>query len=94
MLAASACASVHFNLAHTDGLLVLAVGAGRVGVDVEARQARGTQSLSRRFFSHEERAVLAGPARDAAFYRLWTLKEAGVKASGKGVPLCCCQCYF
>ncbi|WP_339434663.1 4'-phosphopantetheinyl transferase family protein [Pseudomonas orientalis] len=88
VLAAPKCASVHFNLAHTSGLLVLAVCAGPVGVDVEAHQVRDTHSLSRRFFSHEEQAVLAklaGPAHDSAFYRLWTLKEAGVKASGRGI---------
>lgn len=88
MLAAPVRAAVHFNLAHTDGLLVLGVCAGPVGVDVESHQARDTQSLSRRFFSHEEQAALAklaGPAREEAFYRLWTLKEAGAKACGRGI---------
>ncbi|WP_458131957.1 AMP-binding protein [Pseudomonas sp. R3-41] len=45
-------------------------------------------ALSRLFFSHEEQAVLAklaGPAREEAFYRLWTLKEAGAKACGQGI---------
>lgn len=80
--------SLHFNLSHTRGLLVLAVAGSPVGVDVEAHQPRDIQALSQRFFSADEQQALsriAHPWRLACFYRLWTLKEAWVKASGIGI---------
>jgi phosphopantetheinyl transferase len=44
--------------------------------------------VARRFFSPEDNAwlkSLPGAARRAAFYRLWTLKEAILKADGRGL---------
>jgi 4'-phosphopantetheinyl transferase len=80
----------HFNVTHTEGVVVLAVSEGAaVGVDVE-RVDRHTnfEGLARRFFAAEEAAAIeaADESRRAAlFYRIWTLKEAYVKAIGKGL---------
>jgi phosphopantetheinyl transferase len=80
-----------FNLSHSGDWLVLAwhedAGAGELGVDLEHRQgrARDVLRLARRYFSPEEvRALehLEGESRELLFYRLWTLKEAWVKAHG------------
>jgi len=80
---------LHFNLAHTDGLVVLAAGrVDRVGVDVEILGRTVRPELARRYFSATEAAALdALPAGERAlrFLRLWTLKEAYLKATGQGV---------
>lgn len=83
-------AGLHFNLAHSGGLAVLAVTrAGEVGVDVERiRPMPDALDLAARFFSPRELAALRAvpPAgRDAAFFRLWTRKEAWLKATGDGI---------
>ncbi len=83
---------LEFNLSHTDGLIVCLVAAGcDVGVDVEDR-TRGADcaGLAGRFFAATEAALVQGlPAADQAdaFYRLWTLKEAYVKARGVGLSI-------
>jgi len=80
---------IEFNLAHTRGLVVLAVGSGtRLGVDVEWLQKKVPLAAARRYFSSEEvRALDALPeeARPRCFLRLWTLKESYLKAIGIGI---------
>ena len=63
-----------------------------VGVDCEDERRRtssAADALARRWLSTSEAAALAdvadGDARAAAFMRLWTLKEAYVKALGTGI---------
>ncbi len=79
-----------FNLAHSGELAVVAVAADReVGVDIEyARPLEDAQGLACRFFSQAESEALAQTPPDqqlAAFYRLWTRKEAYLKATGLGI---------
>ncbi len=78
-----------FNLAHTDGLVVMAVGrVARLGVDVERLDQRVNLAVARRYFSAAEVAALdALPAeqRTRRIQRLWTLKEAYLKALGTGI---------
>lgn len=89
----AAAVRLRFNLTHTPGLVGVAVTAGAaVGLDAEstARRTRGEPlRLARRRFAAPEVAALeaAGDpaARAALFLRLWTLKEAYVKAVGRGI---------
>jgi 4'-phosphopantetheinyl transferase len=83
-------AALHFNVAHTDGVLVLAAGRRRVGVDVErVRELKAdVDGLVRRYFSPAESAAFGGLPprhRPAAFFRGWTCKEAVIKAAGATV---------
>ena len=83
---------IPFNLAHTDGLALLAVaGSGRVGIDAEVvRFGIEMEDMSRRFFAPaeaDEILALAPDARLAAFFACWTRKEAFVKALGTGLPV-------
>lgn len=80
----------HFNLAHSSELALLAVTrSGPVGVDVERiRPLREVDQLVSRFFSPREDAVFQGLAAEQkpeAFFRLWTRKEAWLKATGEGI---------
>ena len=88
-LAASAAASLHFNVSHSHGLGLFAVARRPVGVDVEqVRLGIDTSRVAARFFSPVELAALGAVAaeqRPMAFYRLWTRKEAVLKAAGRGV---------
>lgn len=81
-----------FNLSHAGNCALLAVTAGTpVGVDVEPlRPLPEAGEVAARFFAPEERLALAAcppSERDAAFLRLWTRKEAYVKALGGGLAL-------
>ncbi|MBA4422456.1 MAG: 4-phosphopantetheinyl transferase [Syntrophus sp. (in: bacteria)] len=79
-----------FSLSHTKGLAVVGVTReGEIGVDVErAGRSVHAAELSRRFFSPEETEALEKlpPGRlQAQFPLYWTLKEAYIKALGRGL---------
>ena len=83
-------AGVHFNLAHSEDLALIAVTRiGMVGVDVECiRPVKDMDELVARFFSPRENEAFQKIAEDkkpAAFFNLWTRKEALLKASGEGM---------
>lgn len=83
---------LRFNISHTNGLVVVAVGLGvELGVDVEdVRRATRAPEFAAEFLAGPERDVLAAasPAdRPARFFELWTLKEAYLKARGLGLSL-------
>ncbi len=86
-----------FNLSHAGDIVLVAVaGSSEVGVDVEvvSRDVEH-EPLAKRFFSTSEveafQAIDEGQARIDAFFKLWTRKEAIVKAIGEGLsmPLDC-----
>jgi 4'-phosphopantetheinyl transferase len=83
-------AALHFNLAHSEAVGVLAVTrTGPVGVDVEqVRRLLGFKELVGQFFSAREAAEFSRLEREqqpAAFFNLWTRKEALLKATGEGI---------
>jgi 4'-phosphopantetheinyl transferase len=84
------CGALHFNLAHSEGVGVLAVTqTGPVGVDVEqVRRLLEFKELVGQFFSVREAAEFSSLPREqqpAAFFNLWTRKEALLKATGEGI---------
>ncbi|MCY4582826.1 MAG: 4'-phosphopantetheinyl transferase superfamily protein [Chloroflexi bacterium] len=88
-MAEGACLPLNFNVSHSGrhGLIALSV-AGRLGVDIEERiPRRHLEELIAAVMGPEEQAelaVLREPAKLHRFYRLWTLKEALIKALGTG----------
>jgi len=79
-----------FNLSHTHGLVGCAVARGaEVGFDVELiDRAVDEQGIAERFFTPAECADIDGCAateRPVRFIELWTLKEAYIKAVGRGL---------
>jgi 4'-phosphopantetheinyl transferase len=89
VLAQPAVAGLHFNLTHSAGVGLLAVGMRPVGIDVERlRDVPNAAGLVGRFFAAAEReefARLPADLRTAGFFRGWTCKEALLKAVGRGL---------
>jgi 4'-phosphopantetheinyl transferase len=82
------CRDICFNLSHSGELALLAFAVGTpVGVDVEAvRPIPEEQELAQRFLTASERLALGAVRdRESAFLRIWTLKEALLKATGEGL---------
>ena len=81
--------TIEFNLSHTEDRAVLALGPpGRaLGVDIEAQRPLSNRAaLAAVSFAPQERVdVEAEVDPDAAFYRVWSRKEAVIKALGAGV---------
>ena len=81
---------VEFNVSHSEDFALLGVSAKRtLGVDVESRRhrLRRDELAERFFFTAEQRVYAALPEslKFPAFYRIWTCKEAYIKAIGTGL---------
>jgi 4'-phosphopantetheinyl transferase len=81
---------IHFNISHSADLGLFAFAPDRpVGVDVEnERPVRRLLDVAQRFMSDDELRSLIDTEpheRDAAFLKSWVVREARLKAEGKGV---------
>ena len=77
---------VHFSLSHCPGLAVCLVAGVPCGVDAEAFRTPPPRTLRRALSPAERRTVSESPRPEEAFFRIWTAKEAFVKATGDGLP--------
>lgn len=82
--------SLQFNLTHTGKLLLIAVtGSGVPGVDAEVLGRNACfAKIAQRYFSTAEALQILNAShelRNELFLRIWTLKEAAVKATGLGL---------
>ena len=82
------CESVFFNLSHS-GLLAMCVTAERsVGCDIEKVEKCNIQVAERKFSKPEFEYISAGltpEEKNKRFYRVWTMKESFLKATGVGI---------
>jgi len=81
---------INFNVSHSAELALFAFAPDRsVGVDVESeRPVRRLLDVAQRFMSEEEVRSLAAAApdeRNSSFLKSWVIREARLKAAGKGV---------
>lgn len=83
---------VHFNVSHSGDLILLGVSDQRdIGIDVERRRSiPRVGALVRRWLDPVERDEVArlvrgGSTDSDAFLRVWSVKEARLKALGVGI---------
>jgi phosphopantetheinyl transferase len=81
---------IQFSLSHSKDIAVVAVcRKGRIGVDVEFHEvSRPFMEIAGRYFYTDEVRFLEqlnAPKRRQAFYRIWTMKESWLKATGEGI---------
>ena len=92
VLAKPAGMRLHFNLSHTGTRIAIAISSDyEVGVDIEALpRNRMTDQVVERFCSQEENTIwrsVSESNKPLSFCKLWTLKEAYVKALGEGLAM-------
>ncbi|MGI6071749.1 MAG: 4'-phosphopantetheinyl transferase family protein [Lachnospiraceae bacterium] len=87
---------IHFNVSHSAETVICAVSPAKVGCDIEIVRKESssldaerhslsrTEKIARRFFTGSEQAWIA---RGGDFFRIWTLKESFMKATGFGLVL-------
>ncbi len=73
---------VYFSISHTRDTVAVAFSQYPVGVDAEYVREYN-EGVCRKMFSVSEREFVNGD--DTKFTKLWTMKEAAVKATGQGV---------
>ncbi|WP_295640407.1 4'-phosphopantetheinyl transferase superfamily protein [uncultured Methylibium sp.] len=82
----------HFNLSHSGELALIGIGSSaEIGVDIETLVPMpDAEALARLHYTvaeQESLGSLSAAARDEGFLRLWTRKEACLKALGTGLSL-------
>ncbi len=83
---------IQFNVSHCGDLMVAAFCNGwALGVDIEKEDRQfGAMEIAERFFCDREKEEIARKAPDeraAAFFQIWTAKEAILKATSLGLAL-------
>jgi len=87
------CPGFHFNLSHSDNVVVIAYGNCPVGIDIEHIEPRNMRVGERCFAKNEYDYVLNGhnsqmdEDMDSRFCHVWTMKEAYVKYTGTGISI-------
>ncbi len=78
----------HLSLSHAKGLVAAMLATQSCGIDIEKSRRLDVQKVVTRYFSEAEKNALALRAPEenqGGFFRMWTLKEAGVKALQQGL---------
>ena len=91
--------NIHFNVSHSGNMIVIAIARRECGIDIEKLDAsHNVGELAAFYFHPHEHALLLHAPDEAAqlkhFYALWTLKEAFIKAEGKGMAIAGDSFYF
>ncbi|KSU88604.1 4'-phosphopantetheinyl transferase superfamily protein [Priestia flexa] len=75
-----------YNISHSGEFVVCAVHDKSVGVDIEKVQSID-MNIAKGFFTEEEykEVIKESENKITAFYRVWTLKESYIKATGEGM---------
>ncbi len=79
--------NIHYNLSHAEGIAACMVSDCECGIDCENVRDFRPNVMKRAFSEKEREMVESAPEseRNLLFFRLWTLKEAYVKALGIGI---------
>lgn len=81
---------LRFNISHNNNLIICAVClVDDIGCDVESLSRKiSSDSIAKRYYSvneYQTLQTLSPNKQKALFFAYWTLKEAFVKATGKGI---------
>jgi len=74
----------HFSISHTKNHAFCVLSRKNIGLDAEEIGRRVSEKLMDRYLSPQERGRLGDDPQDSAL-RLWVLKEAEGKRTGKGI---------
>ena len=74
----------HFSISHTEHFAFCALSRNNIGLDAEEKGRRVTPAMLEKFTSATEKGRLGENPQDA-FLRLWVLKEAHSKLTGRGM---------
>ena len=74
----------HFSISHTDHFAFCALSRNNIGLDAEEKGRSVTPAMIEKLTSNAEKSRLGADAQDT-FLRLWVLKEAQSKLTGRGM---------
>jgi 4'-phosphopantetheinyl transferase len=78
----------YFSVTHSKTMIMIALSRGPVGIDLERVRELPVIPIAQRFFSPQELFFLQDEKpqqNQKIFFKLWTAKEAALKADGAGI---------
>ena len=74
----------HFSISHTDHFAFCVLSRHNIALDAEEKGRKVTPAMMEKFTSDTEKSRFGDDPQDA-FLRLWVLKEAQAKLTGRGM---------
>ncbi len=83
----AAAPTLHYNVSHSGNWVLIVIAPVEVGIDVEKINSDFPfqEVLAHSFSPLEQAYIKSQQSSQAAFYQLWTRKEAFVKATAQGI---------
>ncbi|MCO5232047.1 MAG: 4'-phosphopantetheinyl transferase superfamily protein [Chitinophagales bacterium] len=79
--------SIDFNISHSGDYVALVLGKGKYGIDIEKHRKINISLFKRQFTDKEIDTIENSSNSLVEFFRLWTIKEAAIKADGRGIEI-------
>jgi len=79
--------SWQFNISHSGNYVAVIIGQGLVGVDVERYREVNLELFNRQFSEAEWEQIHQAEIPSQKFIEFWAIKEAAIKADGRGVSI-------
>ena len=76
-----------FNISHSGEMVAVMIGTGKVGVDIEKHRNVDLSLFNRQFSEKEWLTIHQSAHPQKRFFELWSIKEAAIKADGRGVSI-------
>jgi 4'-phosphopantetheinyl transferase len=76
-----------FNISHSGSYVVCAFSTHKVGIDIEEMHPVEINDFTHCFTTSELSEINNAPDKYHEFFRCWTIKEAVIKADGKGLSI-------
>lgn len=76
---------IQFNISHSEDIVVVAFSESEVGIDIEKKRIIRINEMLNCLHPSEKFYVLKSGNPIDAFYKVWTRKEAYLKAIGQGI---------
>ena len=83
-----------FSITHSGDLMMVAFSEDEIGADLELERQLHSVAIASRFFSDKESRLVTDEKSHAPFFRLWTCREAAIKADGRGMGKLLAQTKF
>lgn len=75
-----------FNISHSGEMVVCSISPiGRIGIDIEQNAPIAVADFRNQFSPEEWRNIEQANPQEPIFYKYWTIKEAILKADGRGI---------
>ena len=82
--------NIFFNISHSGNMAACVFSDKEIGLDIEKVDVPDFKVAEKYFTENEKKYIQHHPSpvlRNQAFYKIWTLKESFVKATGKGLSV-------